>query len=698
MTSSALPRSLRTAASLLLLLAGCRSVDFDGGTLGFDTAAVTAAEGQTVTLIVTRPADSARRPASLRYRSVDGSARAGEDYAAVDGRLQWSAGDTAPKTIQVSLAADGVFEDADETLQLQLYDPQGAALTDSVATIRVLDQDPVPMQLLAFNDFHGNLKPPAGGLRLPDPVDPAATLLLPAGGVEYLSTQIKQLKAQNPRSTVVAAGDLIGASPLISSLFHDEPAIEALNQLGLEFSSVGNHEFDDGSSELLRVQRGGCFGQGQASATSCVRGPFAGAAFQYLAANVLDARSGRSLLPGYAIKRFDVGGGRSLSVGFIGLVLKTTPAIVTPTGVDGLRFVDEASAANALVPELRAAGVEAIVVLIHEGAMTSGAYNDKRCPDLSGDVLPIADALDPAIDIIVSGHTHNAYNCRRNGRVLTSASSFGRVLTQIRFKLDRITRDVIVDSVDNQVIVNDTAPNPAPQHYPALARDPAQTEIVDFYRDRVAPLENRVVGRISGDLLRAPNESGESTLGNVIADAFLAATRERRSGGAVLAFTNPGGLRTDLLAAQISGGEAPGEVTYGELAAVQPYGNTLTTLTLTGAQIKMLLEQQFPPWQTAPKFLQASAGLRYRYDPSRADNDRIDAASLTIAGKRVQPKARYRVTVNNFLAAGGDGFTVLRNGRDALGGPLDIDALLAYFAASGGRLDVPTLQRFERQR
>ncbi len=661
-----------------LSIAGCQSVVTDTAALGFVSNAVIATEGGAAVLIVHRGGD-ARGAASLRYTTIDGSAKAGSDYAAARGELRWASGDSADKSITIALSADGVFEE-DESFELQLSDARGAGLDQAAAsaTVTIADNDPVPLQLLSFNDFHGNLNPPGGTIRAPDPADPARTVNLPAGGVEYLATLVRQLKARTPRSTVVAAGDLIGASPLVSSLFHDEPTIESLNALGLEYSSVGNHEFDDGSGELQRVQHGGCFGE-VGDATSCQNGPFKGAAFQYLAANVVDRQTGATIFPPYAIKPFDVGGGRSIGVAFIGLVLRNTPNIVTPSGVAGLRFTDEASAANALLPQIKAAGVEAIVVLIHEGGMTSGLYNDKNCPDLSGDILPIVDRLDPAIDIVISGHTHAAYNCRRNGRVLTSASSFGRVLTSIDFSLDRSTRDIVVGSVDNHVVVNDFAPNPAPAAYPSLAKDPQQTQIVGLYNRLVAPLAGQVIGRISSDLRRTQNAAGESMLGDVIADSQLAATKARRDGGAVAAFMNIGGVRSDLLLAETSGGEGPGEITYGEAATVAPYGNILITLSLTGAQIKTLLEQQFPPTQTAPRMLQVSRGFTYRYDASGPENAKVDAGSIRINGVRVRATQRYRITVNSFLAAGGDNFLVLKDGKRARGGVLDLDALMAYF-------------------
>ncbi|MDB5971282.1 MAG: bifunctional metallophosphatase/5-nucleotidase [Hydrocarboniphaga sp.] len=671
-------RRLWLLAIVATALAGCRAYDADTGSLGFVSSAVVAVEGSTATLTVAR-GGVGTGAASVRYATADGSAEAASDYTVTSGTLQWVRGDTADKTITIPITADGHFEE-DETLTVSLSNARGANLgASAAATVTIADNDPVPLQLLAFNDFHGNLNPPGGTIRAPDPADPSKTVSLPAGGVEYLGTLVKQLKARNPRTTVVAAGDLIGASPLVSSLFHDEPTVESLNQLGLEYSSVGNHEFDDGSSELLRMQNGGCFAAEDAS--TCQNGPFNGAAFRYLAANVVNRKNGSTIFPAYAIKSFDVGAGRRIGVAFIGLVLRNTPNIVTPSGVEGLSFTDEAGAANALVPELKAAGVEAIVVLIHEGGVTTGLYNDKSCPGLSGDILPIVDKLDPAIDIVISGHTHAAYNCVRNGRVLASASSFGRVLTDIDFTLDRGTRDIVVGSVDNRVVVNDFAPNPAPAAYPSLAKDPDQIRIVSRYNHLVAPLANRVIGRITADLRRTPNTAGESALGDVIADSQLAATAAPKSGGAVVAFMNGGGIRSDLAYSEIGGSEAEGEVTYGEASAVEPYGNTLTTITLSGAQIRTLLEQQFPPTQTAPKLLQVSRGFTYTYDANGPDNARVDPASIRINGVVVKPRADYRVTINNFMAAGGDNYFILKQGRKPRGGVLDLDALMVYFQA-----------------
>jgi 5'-nucleotidase len=513
----------------------------------------------------------------------------------------------------------------------------------------------IDVQLLAINDFHGNLQPPAGSAgRIETPSGP-----VDAGGVEYLSTHLKQLEQTNPNTLIVAAGDLIGASPLISALFHDEPTIEAMNTAGLDIASVGNHEFDEGSAELLRMQNGGCH-----PTDGCQDGdPFAGADFQYLSANVVREDTGQTLFPAYEIRKF-----KDVRVAFIGMTLEATPTIVTPSGVAGLDFRDEVETVNALVPQLRAQKVEAIVVLIHEGGLPTGLYNE--CPGISGPIVDIVNNLDDEVDVVVSGHTHQAYNCVIDGKPVTSASSFGRLVTDIDLTLDRRTDDVASVSVNNVIVTRDVTP------------DPAQTALVAKYDALAAPLANRVIGQVTADITRLANAAGESALGDVIADAQLDATDDPGFGDAVVAFMNPGGIRADLTFAQ-SGSEGDGNVTYGEAFTVQPFGNSLVTMTLTGAQIDALLEQQWDnPAPGQSRILQVSEGFSYTWDASAPVGDRVDPTSITIDGVPIDPDASYRVTVNSFLADGGDNFTVLREGTDRLGGEVDLDALVAYFETS----------------
>lgn len=545
------------------------------------------------------------------------------------------------------------------------------------------------VQLLGFNDFHGYTDPPGGTMAAADPAG-GEPLRLPAGGAAYLAALVQQLRARNPNTTLVAAGDLIGASPLVSALFHDEAAIESLNRMGLAYSAVGNHEFDKGLAELQRIQRGGCHPQGRIGIDTCIiEGRYDGARFRYLAANVVDTRSGKTVFPSHAIQTYS-DGRRRYRVAFVGLVLKGTPAIVAPAGIAGLAFLDEASAVNRLVPSLHKRGVDAIVVLVHQGGMTTGLYDDASCPGLSGDILPIVNALDPAVDLVISGHTHRAYTCSalaRDGRTripLTSAGDYGRVLTRIELRFPpRGSRDHAharaTVTAHNLAVVNDRAPNPLPAVYPTLSADAAQSRLIATYDALAAPLTNRLVGRITADITRQPNEAGESALGDLIADAQLAQTAGEDSGRAVLALMNSGGIRADLIAAQISGDEQPGEITYGEAFNVQPFYNTLVTMTLTGSQLKTVLEQQWLD-QASPRILQVSQGFRYRYDDRQPPGSKVIADSITLNGEPVRPDLRYRVTVNSYIADGGDRYPEFRNGQDRTGGALDLDALTAYFA------------------
>ncbi len=513
----------------------------------------------------------------------------------------------------------------------------------------------VDVQLLAVNDFHGNLEPPSGSSGRIGSIN--------AGGVEYLATHIAALRATNPNTVVVSAGDLIGASPLISALFHDEPSIEAFNNIGLDFNAVGNHEFDEGEAELLRMQNGGCH-----PVDGCVDGDdFAGANFTFLAANVVRKDNGKTLFRPYKIRTF--AGAR---VAFIGMTLEGTPGIVTPSGITNLRFLDEAETVNALIPELKAKGVESIVVLLHEGAVQSPSSSPiNSCVGISGAVVDIANRMDDEVDAIISGHTHAAYNCRIDGKLVTSAASFGRVVTDVDLRIDRRTGEVMTIVANNTVATRD------------VTKDPFQTSLIAKYAAIAGPIANRVIGSVSSPIARTNSTAGESALGDVIADAQLAATAPAALGGAVMAFMNPGGIRADLTYAASPAGEADGEVTYGESFTVQPFGNNLVTITLTGAQIEMLLEQQWPyAAVTSTRILQVSGSINYSWSASAPNGARIDPASITLNGTPLNPSASYRVTVNSFLADGGDFFPVLPLGTDRLGGAVDTDALEDYFQAN----------------
>jgi 5'-nucleotidase len=515
------------------------------------------------------------------------------------------------------------------------------------------NQNSVELRILAINDFHGNLRPPPGGIRITDPDDRTKKILVPAGGSEYMATLVKQLRKGHANTIFVAAGDLIGASPLLSGLFHDEPTIESLSMMGLAVASVGNHEFDEGKDELLRMQNGGCHPVDKCQGPH----PFEGAKFHYLAASTIDTATGRTVFPPYEVRSFD-----GVPVAFIGLTLKGTAGIISPSAAAGLEFRDEAETVNALITELKARGVEAIVVLIHEGGWPSGDYNE--CPGISGPIVDIVKKLDPAVDVVISGHTHQAYVCEIDHRLVTSGDKFGTLVTAIDLKLDRTTRDVISASADNVIVRN------------TLAKDAEQTALLAAYDKVAAPLASRRAGTITGTLSRVPNAAGESVLGDIVTDAQLAATRGEKDGGAVVAFTNPGGIRTDVIR------QGDGSVSYADLFASQPFRNQLVTLTLTGADIKSMLEQQWLD-PRRPRILQVSSGFSYAFDDDKPFGERVIAERMMLNGARIAPAQSYRVTVNNYLAQGGDGFAALKEGKDARFGAYDSDALFAYFQAKG---------------
>ena len=523
------------------------------------------------------------------------------------------------------------------------------------------------VQILAINDFHGNLEPP--GLTYS-----GANGVVPVGGAAYLGTALKQVRTA--ASIAVAAGDLIGASPLTSSLFYDEPTIEALSKAGLALASVGNHEFDRGADELKRMQAGGCRANPPEEArVSCRFGPFAGAGFQYLAANVV-AADGRTLFPGTAIRT--VGGHK---LGFIGMTLKETKTLVSPGGVAGLAFTDEADTANALVPWLRGLGAEAIVLLIHQGGGTTGAYDDQSCPALSGDIMPILARLDPAIGLVISGHTHNAYICRvpvsggGGERLLTSAGKYGGLVTDIRVSFNGSgvagSRASFVP-VQGEPVVNAKINAPLNPAFTTFAPDSEIAALVARYRDAAATVAERPVGKLAAAVLKnGPNR--ESPAAELIADGQLFVAREPGQGDADFALMNSGGARTDLIPGP------DGTVTYGQIFALQPFANAVVTKGYTGAEIRAVLEQQFDSGSNSvarPNLLFPSANFRFAYDRSKPKGQRI--VRMELDGKPLDPATIYRVAINNFLASGGDNFTVLAGGRGPVDGGLDLKATEAW--------------------
>jgi 5'-nucleotidase len=554
------------------------------------------------------------------------------------------------------------------------------------------------IQVLSFNDFHGNLEPPAGSsgrvvtghaLSTTAGVTTAVNVNTDAGGVEYLATHLREARRGNANTITVAAGDIVGASPLLSAAFHDEPTIEAMNKLGLEATAVGNHEFDEGYLELQRLQRGGCLpdGAGLNNQNSCAAGRFKGAKFQFLAANVKYAGTNKTILPSYWVKKMN-----GAKVGFIGMTLKETPNIVTKAGVTGLDFTDEVATANALVPVLERQGVKAIVVLIHQGGSPAvqawkgpdgktynvGATYNYACGnggklDPSSPILPIAANLSPQIDMIISGHTHQPYVCnvpdpKGQQRMVTSASSFGRLFTETNLTYDRHTNDIVRASVkgSNLVVTRD------------VPKAADETKLVDTYKTLIAPIAGKVLGKITKDVTAAQNPAGESTLGDLIADAQVNDPSVISGVKPVVAFMNPGGIRADLTYASSAKGEGDGVVTYEEAFTVQPFNNYLVSMDMTGAQISALLQQQWSGVNTVtPKVLQISQGLSYVWHQGSAGRELV-AGSLTIGGQPVVDTATYRIVTNNFLSDGGDGFPAFVGAGNKVFGGLDIDGFAAY--------------------
>jgi 5'-nucleotidase len=513
----------------------------------------------------------------------------------------------------------------------------------------------VHFKILGFNDFHGQL---ASGKKVGG---------RPVGSAPVLAAYLEAASDQSEEGAfIVHAGDQVGASPPLSALLQDEPSITFLNMLANDecryrqrmhpgcnlVGTLGNHEFDEGVVEMSRLIDGGIHPQGP-----FLDAHYRGARFPYISANVVDATSGRTLLPPYVIKRV-----RGVPVAFIGAVLKETPTIVTPTGVAGVRFLDEAEAINAYIPELKARGVRAIIVTIHQGSYASSyAGPTNSAPQtLAGAIGDIVSRLDDEVDIVVSGHAHgftNALVANRQGKqiLVTQAFSAGTAYADIDVAVDPASRDIVEKSAAIVTTWADAGPG--------LTPDAKVAQLVMQAEARVAPLVNRVIGVAAMDVLKTENSSGESALGNLIADAQRSAT------GTDFAFMNPGGIRADINA---------GEVTWGALFSVQPFNNDLVRMDLSGAQIKALLNQQWLG-QPYPRILKAS-GLTYVWDNARPAGDRI-VEMRTAAGQPIDANATYSVTVNSFLAAGGDNFTVLAQGTRPVVGPVDLDALVEYIGA-----------------
>lgn len=537
------------------------------------------------------------------------------------------------------------------------------------------------IQILGLNDFHGQLEfgPPAassgfriGPLASGQCIPPSC---YPVGGAEYLSTHVDLLRAENPENTVfVSAGDLIGATPLLSAAFHDEPTIEAFNLMELDYNGVGNHEFDEGVDELLRMQEGGCH-----PVDGCGDGDdFEGAEFDFLAANVVYKDDGKgkhkekTIFKPYKMRSF----GHGIKVAFVGMTLEGTPLIVSPDGIASVDFLDEAQTVNDLVPELKKKGADVIVVLLHEGGSPSNTGGDpaliNSCNNPSGALPPIVEAMSDEVDIVITGHTNWAVNCNIDGKIVTGAASQGRLITEIDFEVGHKSKQIIGPIlVDNNLVTRE------------VPADPDMTALIAKYNAVIGPIANEVIGNTTEAMDRAVLTLGrESTLGRLIADAQLASSIAQGAGGQI-ALMNPGGIRSNF---------DVGPITYGEAFSVQPFSNILTTKTFTGQQIKDILEQQFKTSAggTRTLILPVSAGFSYTWDNSAAVNGKV--SNMMLNGSPIGLATSYRVVANNFLAGGGDDFPGFRVGTAEQTGADDLVALETYLQANNPYVPVSTVR------
>ncbi|WP_327273912.1 bifunctional metallophosphatase/5'-nucleotidase [Streptomyces sp. NBC_01224] len=542
----------------------------------------------------------------------------------------------------------------------------------------------VDVQLLSFNDLHGNLEPPAGsgaGTVTETQAD-GTPKPIPAGGVEYLASSLRTARKGHPYSITAAGGDMVGASPLLSGLFHDEPTIEALNKIDLDVTTVGNHEFDEGATELARLQNGGCH-----PVEGCYEKgkKFQGADFPYLAANVTSEKTGKPILKPYTVWKKN-----GVRIGFIGVTLEGTPNIVTANGVKGLKFHDEIETINKYAKELDRQGVKSIVALIHEGGAPASASYNYDCDSsgagdgISGPITDIAKGITPKVDALVTGHTHQAYVCTipdpaGNPRMVTSASSFGKLYTDTTLTYDRRTKDIVRTSVKSAGASNPKSANHIVSRDQHRARD--MTDLIARWNALAAPIANKPQGYITADIDGRSSKASEKPLGNLIADAQLEGLAPADKGGAVVALMNPGGIRGDLVY-KSTGSEGDGVVTYGESFTVQPFTNMMNVVDLTGAQLITALQQQVSGSNEAgPKILQVSKGLTYTLDMTKTGAARVVTDTIKLDGAAIDPAKTYRVAMNEFLAGGGDGFAALGQGTNKLVGASDLDLFNAYLAA-----------------
>lgn len=510
------------------------------------------------------------------------------------------------------------------------------------------------VQLVALNDFHGNIE---ASKYVWDSASGGGERTIQAGGIDTLGAALQAWRKEDPELLVVGAGDLIGASPAISSMWADEPTIGAMNLLGLRATSVGNHEFDQGRIELLRQQKGGCASP-RADKACKFDGPYQGAQFQYLAANVIDMTTRKPVLPAYKIETV-----HGVKIAFIGTVLRGTAESALASGIAGLDFVDEADAINRQLPELRKQGVGMFVVLIHQGGRTTDKFDQQDCSNLKGPIVDVVKRLDPSIRLVISGHSHQGYLCKVDGRLVTQSDMGGHVLGRIKLQVDTATNTVRSVSAKQEVMVQG--------EWPA---DPVLTAYLQKAREQSAAALARPVALIAvPSVKREKDHAHESALGDLVADSMLAAGRPY---GAQIALQNPGGIRQDLESA------AGNRVTLGQAMAVLPFGNTLVAMNLRGSQIVELLEEQWLEDRDSKRgLLQLSEGFTYQWNASKPEGSKIVPGSVKLNGVKLDMDTSYRVVTNNFLAEGGDGFPAFRNGTNrAPTSVRDLDALTQYLA------------------
>ena len=469
------------------------------------------------------------------------------------------------------------------------------------------------IRLLGVNDLHGYLERTGE-----------------SAGAAYLAAHMDRYERQN--TIRVHAGDMVSASPLVSAYFHDEPTVLAMNALGFDVGTLGNHEFDEGREEMQRLVRGG-----QKEGSEDTSAPdFPGATFPYVAANTLNPETGGPVLPPYAIVKRD-----GVKVGFIGVTTLETPEIIIPDAAEEFRFADISETVNRRAAELEERGVRTIVVLAHSGAL------DTNLGGTSDEIITETRQMDDAVDAVFSGHTHNRLNLRVEGRPVVQAEQYGTHFGVVDLSVDRASGEVTGSKARVVSARGEVRP------------DPEVADLVEGYARRVAPISDRVVGTAAEGISPSPTAAGESALGNFVADG------QRSLAGTDFALVPTGGLRTSI---------NPGPVTYGELFSAQPSGRGLITMELSGREIQRALEKQYRPGRD---HLLAVSGLRYAHDRTRPPGQRVTALTLP-DGTGIAPDRDYTVAVNGFLAAGGGEFDVFTEGENRRTVGTDIDALARH--------------------